>query len=176
MKKDKNLFTTRDIATIGVMLALLEAVKQALVFIPNVELVSLLVILFSLHFGRRTIIATTAFTLMEIMIWGLHLWVIMYLYTWPILIMATLKLGRDESGGKDNIRFAILSGIFGLLFGALCSPVYIPISGIKGAITWWIAGIPMDIVHGISNFVLCLVLFSPLDRVITSMQRYSQSK
>lgn len=31
------------------------------------------------------------------------------------------------------------------------------------AFTWWVAGIPWDIVHGVSNFIICLVLYRPID-------------
>lgn len=43
----------RDIARIGVMIALLEAVKNALAFVPNVELVTLFIILFTLFFEGK---------------------------------------------------------------------------------------------------------------------------
>ena len=32
--------------------------------------------------------------------------------------------------------------------------------------TWWIAGIPFDLVHGISNLILALILFQPLRRIL----------
>ena len=38
----------KDIATMGMMVAILEVVKFALMFLPNVELVSLMIILFTL--------------------------------------------------------------------------------------------------------------------------------
>ena len=49
--KSKTKITVRDIAITGMMIATIEVAKNALAFIPNVELVSLLVILFTLYFG-----------------------------------------------------------------------------------------------------------------------------
>ena len=34
------------------------------------------------------------------------------------------------------------------------------------AITWWISGISTDIIHGVSNFIVCMVLFKPLKKAI----------
>ena len=44
----KPRLTTKDIALIGMMIATIEIVKRALAFLPNVELVTLLVILYTL--------------------------------------------------------------------------------------------------------------------------------
>ena len=43
--------TTRDVAQIGVMIATIEAAKMALSVIPGVEIVTLLIILYTLTFG-----------------------------------------------------------------------------------------------------------------------------
>ena len=43
--------TVRDVAYIGIMIATLEAAKLSLSFIPNVELVTFLLILYTLAFG-----------------------------------------------------------------------------------------------------------------------------
>ena len=56
----------------------------------------------------------------------------------------------------------MLSGLFGLLFGALCAPVYLFAGGPAFALSWWLSGIPYDLLHCAGNFVLALVLFVPL--------------
>ena len=80
----------KDIATMGMMVAILEVVKFALMFLPNVELVTLMIILFTLLIGRKAFIVVTAFSLVECIIWGFELWSIGYFYIWPILVMVTL--------------------------------------------------------------------------------------
>jgi energy-coupling factor transport system substrate-specific component len=72
----------------------------------------------------------------------------------------------------------MFSGCFGLLFGAICTIPYIFVTafssglptGIKLGIAWWIAGIPWDIVHCVSNFVFMLVLYEPITRVINKLK------
>ena len=51
----KTGITTKDIALMGVMTATIEAAKLALFVVPNVELVTLLVILYSIHFGKKAL-------------------------------------------------------------------------------------------------------------------------
>ena len=77
MKKDsKRRFTIRDIAAMGMMLALIEVSKRALEFLPNVELVTLLFMVFTLNFGLEVLAVSVAFTLVETAFWGVNNWVI----------------------------------------------------------------------------------------------------
>lgn len=163
--KSKTKITVRDIAITGMMIATIEVAKNALAFIPNVELVSLLVILFTLYFGKKILFVIPAFILLEGCIYGFGLWWIMYLYVWPLLALITYIMRKQDSVWG----WAIISGSFGLAFGALCSIPYIVLSGPKAAFAWWISGIPFDILHCVSNFVLCLVLFNPLSKVMRKM-------
>ena len=163
--KSKTKITVRDIAITGMMIATIEVAKNALAFIPNVELVSLLVILFTLYFGKKILFVIPAFILLEGCIYGFGLWWIMYLYVWPLLALITYIMRKQDSVWV----WAIMSGSFGLAFGALCSIPYIVLSGPKAAFAWWVSGIPFDILHCVSNLVLCLVLFNPLSKVMRKM-------
>lgn len=61
--------TVRDVAYIGIMIATLEAAKLSLSFIPNVELVTFLLILYTLAFGKKVLYAAFAFVGVECLIW-----------------------------------------------------------------------------------------------------------
>lgn len=143
------------------MLALLEAVKRVLDFLPNVELVTLLLVIYTVYYGKRTYVIAFAFTALEVFFWGPHLWIIMYLYVWPLLITVVLLI-RSRA---EYWQYCVLTGAFGLCFGALCSIPYFFIGGVRMMVSWWIAGIPYDLIHGVSNFLLCLLLFRPLSSV-----------
>lgn len=166
--------TVRDIALIGMMIAIIEVSKRALDFLPNVELVTFWIIMFTLFLGKKAMYGVFGFVLIEGMIYGIHVWWIMYLYIWPALVVITLLFRKNES----TWLWAIISGLYGLLFGAACSIPYIFIGavddGILGglymAFTWWIAGIPWDLVHGIANFVLMLVLHKPIRTIMKKIK------
>ena len=158
----KSRFSIVDIAQMGLMIAVMEAGKRILEFIPNVELVTLLFILYTIYFGKKTYLVSFAFTFLETFVWGIHTWVIMYLYIWPLLITIVLLIKNKAS----YWWYCILAAIFGLFFGAMCSIPYLFIGGPIAMFNWWIAGIPYDVLHCISNFVVCLVLFKPLSKVL----------
>jgi energy-coupling factor transport system substrate-specific component len=162
-----NSLTIKDIALIGVMTATLEAGKMALSFLPNVEVVSLFIILYTLFFGRRTVYAIFTFVLIEGCLYGFGIWWIMYLYIWPLLSLLTWLFRKHAA----PLPYALLSGTFGLFFGALCAIPYFIIGGWQMAFTWWIAGIPYDIIHCVANFLLCLILFQPLYRCLNQVNK-----
>ena len=156
----------RDITLMGMMVAVIEVSKQALAFVPNVELTSFWVIMFSLYFGNKIFFVIPVFILIEGAIYGVQLWWIMYLYAWPLLAILARLFRKMESA----LSWAVLSGAFGLSFGALCAIPYIILSGPQGALAWWVAGIPWDIVHCIGNFVIMLVLYHPMTRVMKMLK------
>lgn len=176
-QKEKNRFalTVQDIALIGVMTAVIEVSKLAMSFLPNVELVTFWIIMFTLFFGPKVSYSIFVFILIEISIYGLHVWVIMYLYIWPLLALIVYLFRK-----KNSVWFySILSGFFGLCFGAICSVPYIFIGAVDGGIgsglimafNWWIAGIPFDILHGIANFAIMLVLYTPVRALLIKVKR-----
>ena len=67
---------------------------------------------------------------------------------------------------KSPLAWALLSGVFGLLFGALCGIVDVFIGGFSYAVTKWVSGIPFDIAHCAGNFVIALLLFKPLRELL----------
>ena len=79
--------TVRDITLIGMMVAVIEVCKAALSFLPNIELTTFWLILFTLYFGRKILLVIPVFILIEGCIYGFGLWWVMYLYMWPLLVL-----------------------------------------------------------------------------------------
>ena len=165
-QKQSNRLTARDITIMALMVAIIEVSKVALAQIPNVELTSFWVIMFTLYFGTRIFYVIPVFILIEGMMYGFNLWWIMYLYAWAMLALVVLLLRKMNTAWD----WSFVSGMFGLLFGFLCAIPYIFTSGFAGAVAWWIAGIPWDLVHGMANFVIMLVLYKPMKLVMSKMQ------
>lgn len=167
---EKTRISIREIALIGMMVAVIEVCKAALSFLPNIELTTFWLILFTLYFGRRIMLVVPVFILIEGFIYGVGTWWIMYLYTWPLLVLVVWLFRRQESVWV----FSIVSGVFGLFFGFLCAIPYVVVGAVGGGLwnglyagfTWWVAGIPWDIVHGIGNFILMLILYRPVRGVM----------
>ncbi len=167
-KQSKGL-SARDITIMALMVAIIEVSKVALAQIPNVELTSFWVIMFTLYFGTRIFYVIPVFILIEGMMYGFNLWWIMYLYAWPMLAIVVLLLRKMNTAWE----WSFISGLFGLSFGFLCAIPYIFTSGLAGAFIWWVAGIPWDLIHGIANFAIMLVLYKPMKLVMAKMQNMS---
>lgn len=154
--------TIKDMAKISLLSALLLVLQIALNFLPNIELVTLFIILYTLLLGKKTLYIIYIFAALEGIIYGFGIWWFMYLYVWTFLYFAV----RYFKNNKSIIVWALLASFFGLSFGALCSIPYFLFGGMETGITWWIAGVPHDIIHGISNFIIVLVLFKPMFQVL----------
>ena len=155
----------RDLALFGLLGGVMFASKMAMAWLPNIEPVSLLVMVYTVALGRRALYPIYAYVALEFCVWGIHLWSINYLYIWLILYMAV----RCFQSMHSAFSWAILSGTFGLCFGFLCTPVYLLSGGWSFALSWWISGIPWDIIHCVGNFVLALILFPVLHKLLNNL-------
>lgn len=161
----------REIPLIGMLSAILLVIQVTLSFIPNVELVSLLIIIYTLVLKKKVFYIISIFIFLEGLFYGFGLWWINYLYIWFILALVTMLLRKETSA----IVWALVAGFFGLSFGALCSVPYffmgLTSGGLEGGfntvLAYWVSGIIFDLVHGISNFLLTLTLFKPLYNLIS---------
>ncbi len=138
------------------------AAKLVMSPLPNIEPVSLLVLLFGATLGKRALFPVYVYVLLELSLFGLGLWSAAYIYIWSVLALAAWLLREMRA----LLGWAVLAGLFGLLFGALCTPVYLVVGGPAFALSWWLNGIPFDLAHCAGNFVLALTLFHPLRRLL----------
>ena len=105
----------REIAELSLFCALMVAGKECLRLIPNVHPVTLLLLLATVVYGAKALYPAFGFALLEIALYGAGLWNLMYLYVWPIVVLAALPFRRSES----RAFWAAIAGLHGLCFGAL---------------------------------------------------------
>lgn len=173
--KTKNRLTASDLAMMGMMVAIIEACKFVMASLPNIELTSFWLILFTLFIGWKIIFVVPVFILLEGMIYGFGIWWVMYLYAWPVLVLITWLFRKQDSVWI----FSLISAAFGLSFGLLCSIPYFFIGFVNGGIlsgmimafNWWIAGIPFDLIHCVFNFVLMFLLYRPMRNLMNRMKQ-----
>lgn len=149
----------QKITRIALLSAILYISKVALEFLPNVEIISFLTIIYTLVFGTEAFIIVTVFNMFELLQWGFGIWWVSYLYIWPLLVMAVLILKRLI--GEEFVLWAVVSGGFGLGFGALFAIAYIPVNPAY-ALTYWISGLTWDVWHGACNFLIMLLIGRPV--------------
>lgn len=154
--------TVREVTLFGLLGAMTFAAKYGMAVLPNIEPVSLMVMLFAVTFGKKAGYPIYLYVLLELLFFGIGTWNIMYLYIWGLLALAACFCRNMES----SLGWAMLSGSFGLLFGLLCAPVDVAIGGVGYAMAKWVSGIPFDIAHCAGNFVIALVLFKPMRKLM----------
>lgn len=126
----------RQLARLGLMVAVLEVSKLALAAIPNIELVSFWVILFTLWIGWRSLYAIYGFVLLEGILYGVHFWWIAYLYVWTILAALTQLLHKQTGAALLGHVIRLVWFIFRrAVRNPLCSGGYI-----KRRIVEWFSG------------------------------------
>lgn len=162
-----NSLTIREICLFGILGALTFGVKYVMSWMPNIEPVSLMVMLFAVTFGIKGLFPVYLYVLLEILFYGLGSWNINYLYVWAILAILALVMRKMET----PLGWAMLSGVFGLFFGALCGIVDIFIGGFGYALAKWISGIPYDLMHCGGNFVIALLLFDPMRKLLEKLYK-----
>ena len=96
----------------------------------------------------------------------------MHLYVWTVLAIVAICLRKV----KEPVVWAVVSGAYGLMFGALCGISDIFMGGLGFAISKWTMGVIYDVLHCVGNFVIALVLFKPmqtlLEKLYKRMRRY----
>ena len=146
------------VARVAVMSAMLTALKFALSFVPNVEVVTLLVMVYAAAFGAAYALpATVIFCAVETAIYGAGSWVL----TFGKLRRLPLWLSPAAAAFA-----AVMSALFGVL-SACCDTLYVAVGfpGLDLAAYWtayYLRGLAFDGVHILSNAIVVGVLFLPL--------------
>lgn len=148
------------IVLVAFLSALLVVAKEALSVVPNVEVVTLLLLVYTKLLGyKKTLYITVIFTTIQALIYPPHLWIITYFLIWPILVI--LGAGLFKLKANTSV-IAIFAALFGLAFGAFDSLILSFIYGFHTFVPIWIRGLPWDLIHGFSNYLTVLLLFDPL--------------
>ena len=149
--------------------ALMTAAKFVMTPLPNVEPVSFTIFLLGAVFRWQALFAVMVFVILEALIYGFGLWWIAYLYVWAVALCLAVVFRKMESA----LGWAVLSGFFGLFFGALCALVYLPIGGVTLYLATVVAGIPFDLIHCAGNFAFMLALGEPCRRILRQLRQQS---
>lgn len=154
--------TVLELAFAALLTAILFVQQVALSFLPNVHLCAVLILWYAASFPRLVPLILPGFLLLEGIFYGFGLWWFSYLYIWPLVAIIGLLLRRRE---RAVPVWAAVAGAFGLSFGFLCALPYFLAGGPAAGFSYWVAGIPFDLVHCVSNTVLTLALWRPLRRL-----------
>ena len=172
----KNKITIKEIALFGMYGAIMYAQKVALAALPNIHLGAVIICALTLVYRVKALYPIYVYILLEGLFGGFTSWWIPYLYVWTVLWGAVMLLPKDILQKKyAPAVFMVICGLHGLLFGTLCAPSQALIFGMnfEGMIAWIVAGISFDLIHGISNFCLA-ILVVPLTKVLYKIEKQNK--
>ena len=104
MKKSK--LTVLELCLFGMLAALTFALNFVMRGLPNIEPVSLMILVLAAVFGLRSLFCVYTYVLLEILVYGFGPWNFNYFYIWAVLALAAYLM----KGMKGRLSWAILSG------------------------------------------------------------------
>lgn len=143
------------------------ASKMLMEIAPNVHLLGVFVIAFTIVYRKKALYPIYVFVLLTGVYAGFATWWIPYLYLWTILWGVTMLLPKNMPKKIRPIVYMIVCAMHGFLYGTLYAPAQALFFGLnfEGTIAWIVAGLPWDFVHGVSNF-FCGILILPIVRIL----------
>ncbi|MCI9483758.1 MAG: hypothetical protein HFH27_04785 [Clostridiaceae bacterium] len=155
--------TTRETAVFGMLGAVMFASKMLMELLPNIHLLGVLTVAYTVVYRRKALYPIYIYVLINGIFCGFAAWWFAYLYVWLILWGAVMLLPRDMPKKLQPAVYMAVCAAHGFLFGTLCAPAQALLFGLnfEGMAAWIVAGLPFDVIHGVSNF-LCGVLIMPV--------------
>ena len=152
--------------------AMMFASKIAMEALPNIHLLGVLTIVYTIVFRVKALIPIYIYVILDGVFAGFNAWWVPYLYIWTVLFAAALFLPRTMPVWAKCVIYPTLCSLHGFLYGVLYAPAQAMIFGLdfEGMVAWIIAGLPFDVIHGVSNFCVGLLIY-PLSELLFKLSR-----
>lgn len=164
--------SVKEIVVFAMLGAVMYASKLIMELVPNVHLLGVFVIAFTVVYRKKALYPIYTYVLLNGIFCGFATWWIPYLYIWTVLWGVTMLLPKQMPKKVRPIVYMVVCALHGFLFGTLYAPAQAILFGLsfQGMIAWIIAGLPWDFVHGVSNF-FCGILIVPIISILKRLER-----
>lgn len=159
-------------AVFAMLGALMYASKMIMEVAPNVHLLGVFTIAFTVVYRKKALYPIYTYVLLNGIFCGFATWWIPYLYLWAVLWGATMLLPKRIPENLRPLVYMLLCAAHGFLFGTLYAPAQALLYGLsfQKMVAWIISGLPWDFVHGVSNF-FCGILIVPIVKILTFLEK-----
>lgn len=163
--------TVKETAIFGMLGALMYISKIIMELVPNVHLLGVFTIAFTIVYRKKALYPIYTFVLLTGILNGFATWWIPYLYLWTVLWGVTMLLPQKIPRRARPVVYMLINACHGFLFGMLYAPAQAVLFGLSfdKTIAWIVAGLPWDFVHGVSNF-FCGLLIVPLISILLKLE------
>lgn len=172
----KTRFTALSIAYIALFAATLTGGKFALSALPNIEIITVLILVYGSVFGIAYVLpATMVFCITETLLYGFGTWVVAYFVYWNALgVIAAILLKKQKMW-----QALILGVVATLLFGVLTTTIDVALMCLnentaanffKFFAVKYSLGISFYALHLASSVATVLILYKPLCALMTKIR------
>lgn len=150
--------------------------KMIMEFAPNIHLLGVFIIAITIVYRKKALYPIYTYVFIDGMLHGFGTWWVPYLYVWTVLWGMTMLLPRKIPMKIQPIVYMITNACHGFAFGILYAPAQAILFGLsfQGTIAWIVAGLPFDMIHGVSNF-FCGLLIMPIIGILRFLERHSNA-
>lgn len=166
----------KDIAVFAILGALMCVSDLVMDSLPNIHIIAPFIVATTVVYGWKAIFPIYVYVFGIGIMSGFGFWWIPYLYVWTVLWGIVMLLPKNMKPQIAPIVYIGVCALHGFLFGVIYSPSQALLFGFdfKQTLAWIAAGIPFDIIHGVSNFV-CGILICPIITVLRRAAKYSNN-
>ncbi|WP_413537326.1 ECF transporter S component [Enterococcus malodoratus] len=162
----------KELSLLSMMVALCVVSRTFFQFIVNVQPVTAILLIITIYWGAyQGLLVSILSILITNFYMGMGVWTIAQVATYFLLISLTGLLKKIPKFKQSILIQAIYAGITGLLFGFLISAIQAPFLGISAFLPYYLAGIPVDVMHAVGNVVFYLLLTPVLKKLLTETIR-----
>jgi len=164
--------TVREIAVFAMLGAVMYASKIIMDLAPNIHLIGVFVIATTVVYRKKALYPIYIFVFVTGLLNGFAAWWVPYTYIWTVLWAVTMLLPKQMPVKIRPIVYMVVCAMHGFCYGLLYAPAQAIMFGLsfEGMVSWILAGLPFDMIHGISNF-FCGMLVMPIVSTLRMAER-----
>lgn len=168
--------TTKETAIFAMLGAVMYASKIIMEFAPNIHLLGTFTIAYTIVYRKKALYPIYTYVIINGIFSGFAAWWLPYLYLWTVLWGCIMLLPKHMPKKVQPLVYMSVCAAHGFLFGTLYAPAQAILYGmnLQGMISWIIAGLPWDFIHGLSNF-FCGILILPIASVLRLAERHTEN-
>ena len=166
--------TAKETAVFAMLGALMYASKIIMEVAPNIHLIGVFVIATTVVYRKKALYPLYIFVFLTGLLNGFSAWWVPYLYIWTVLWALVMVLPRRLPKKAEPFVYMTVCALHGFAYGVLYAPAQAIMFGLNfnGMVSWIIAGLPFDLIHGVSNF-FCAILVMPIVSTLKLAERSS---
>ncbi|MFK5884247.1 MAG: hypothetical protein QM489_07930 [Candidatus Izemoplasma sp.] len=157
---------TRRLLAISLSVAIIFSLEQVLMFLPNVQLTTLLIFIFVSFFTfKESVLMISIYVLIDnLYLGGFNVFYMMPMFiAWNLIPVAYHTVLRKT---KSEYILAFFAFGFGFVYGWIFIPFVVIQTGMNNFIPYLIADIPFEIIMAFTNFATIFWLYKPLYKKI----------